>query len=223
MPILLQKGLKPEGILGIWEIREEEGWFLDGIPLSEEEQGQLDRIKGRRRVEYLAVRQLIHAMSGREERGALIKDAFGKPHLEASDWEISISHSGDLAAAIAATRLVGVDVQRLVPKIDRLSRKFLSSSELEFLKGVPDRIKCLHVFWGAKESLYKAYGRRELDFGQHLYIAPFEWGEGKGETLGWVKKEKHLQSFEVHYQLLAEEYMLVWVMAQSSVIPFFYR
>jgi len=222
MPILLQKGLKPEGILGLWEVREEEAWFLNGLALSEEEQEQLDRIKGRRRVEYLAVRQLIHAMSGREKRGALIKDSFGKPHLEKSDWQISVSHSGDLAAAIASARLVGVDVQRLVPKIDRLSPKFLAPSEQQYLNGNPNLIESLHVYWGAKESLYKAYGRRELDFCQHLHIAPFTFREGKGETIGWVKKQKHLQSFEVHFQLVASHYMLVWVMAQSSVIPFYY-
>lgn len=212
MPIIDQRPLVPEGTLGLWQIEEAEDWFLDKIHLSAAEQAQLKQIRGRRRVEWLAVRQLVHDLSGRDERGPLVKDDFGKPHLENSDWQISVSHSGDLAAAIAAPNAVGVDIQRIVAKIGRLKHKFLSEQELATLTEA-NAIERLHVYWCIKEALYKAYGRRELDFCRHLQVGPFEVGNKVQRTRGWVRKDGMELSFDVRFQRVHEEYMLAFVQA----------
>lgn len=208
MPIILHQHIEADTELGVWRIEEPEAWFLDRLDLRPEEQQQLQRIRGRRRVEWLAVRQLVHQMSGREQRGAFLKDEYGKPHLESSSHHISISHSHELAAAIAAPVAAGVDIQFLVPRIGRLAHKFLRPEELASLRP-HNRIEHLHVYWGAKEALYKAYGRRALDFRSHIHITPFSYDARGGHFKGRVVKENYEAWFELHYSLRGD-YMLVY-------------
>ena len=212
MPLLMHKKIEPEGELGIWKIEEPELFFEDGLEFSAAEQQQVRQLRGRRRIEWLATRHLLHEMSGREVRGAVLKDAYGKPHLENSTWHISMSHSHDLAAAIASPAPVGVDVQYLVGKITRIASKFMRAEELESLEDAT-RIEHLHVYWGAKECLYKIYGRRELDFREHLHIAPFDYdpegGSAKGEIIKGVFHQKLTVRYEMH-----GDYLLTWAVAE---------
>ena len=77
MPLFSHKILHPEGAIGIWDIRESEDWFCEQLKLHPEEKANLERIRGEgRRREWLGARYLIHKMSGRKDRGALIKDEF---------------------------------------------------------------------------------------------------------------------------------------------------
>jgi 4'-phosphopantetheinyl transferase len=208
MPILIHRNLEPAGELGLWSIEEEEEWFLDHLVLSEEEEAQLKRIKGHRRIEWLSARMLIHHMSGREDRGFFYKDQFGKPHLEASPFYISISHSRKIAAAIAAPSSVGIDIQRFVPKINRITHKFLNEEEIQNLD-VQHRLWHLHVCWGAKEALYKAYGRRQLNFCEHIRIDAFSFQAEGGTFQGQVQKNGQKQVFQLTYELI-ENYALVY-------------
>lgn len=208
MPLFLQRQLEPAGDLGIWQIDEPESYFRDLLDLLPEERAQVDLLMGRRRIEWLAGRYLLHLLSGREERGACLKDEFGKPHLENSPYQISISHSHGLAAVIAAPEAVGIDIQFLVPKIERIAYKFMRPEETACLH--PDyRIEHLHVFWGAKESLYKAYGRRMLDFREHLGLQPFTYQPAGGQCRGWIHKEGYRAEFRIEYERF-DDYLLVY-------------
>ena len=209
MPIFHQQQLREKGELGLWQIEEPEEWFLERLSLHENEQAQLDKIKGHRRIEWLAARQLVHQMSGRERRGIFIKDEFGKPHLENTDWQISISHSRHIAAAIASPANVGIDIQKIVPKITRLIPKFMRPAEQESLEEASFLLHA-HVYWGAKEALYKAYGRKELNFCQHILLEPFPYHQQGGICEGEILKGAFAARYQIHYQLLDEDYMLVY-------------
>jgi phosphopantetheinyl transferase len=212
MPLIRHTHLPTAGELGIWEITEDEAWFRDHLLLYPSELRQLGEIKGRRRVEWLAARQLIHRMSGRKQRGAFVKDGYGKPHLAHSDWHISVSHSHELAAAIAAPRLCGIDIQFIVPKITRLAPRFLSTAEAASITNAHE-LDQLHFYWGAKEALYKAYGKGKLDFRRQLLLTPPPTWTSSGETLGSVKLKDQTLQFRVHYERSADGYMLVWALA----------
>ena len=171
------------------------------------EKERLQTIKGHRKTEWLAARWLIHYMSGRKERGALLKDKFGKPFLADSPFQISISHSRAFAAAIAGPESVGIDIQLLVPKIERIAHKFMREAELNSL--VPEtRLEHLHVYWGAKESLYKAFGRRALDFKKHIHITPFQFGTSPTFE-GHIYKDDFKASYQLWYEIV-EDYVLVY-------------
>ncbi len=214
MPVILHEHIQPQGEIGLWRIEEPEDWFLARLSLSPSESEQLAQIRGRRRVEWLAVRQLVHDMSGRATRGAFLKDEYGKPHLEGSAYQISISHSGGLAAAIAAPCPVGIDIQNLVPRISHLAHKFMRPLELESLQ--PDwRLEQIHVYWGAKEALYKAYGRRALDFSSNIHIHPFSFDPLGGQCTGLIVKEAYKAHFKLHYSMIGE-YVLVYAVGEAS-------
>lgn len=209
MPLLRHDNIEPKGELGIWDINETESWFMQELLLYPPELRQLSILKGRRRVEWLAARQLVHQMSGRSVRGAFVKDEHGKPHLDKSPWQISISHSHQLAAAVAAPSLCGIDIQFIVPKITRLAHKFLRSEEKDCIVAAHE-LDQLHFFWGAKEALYKAYGRKQLEFIDHIHITPFPYLGPIGQTTGYVRKDKEELAFTIQYERSAEGYMLVW-------------
>jgi 4'-phosphopantetheinyl transferase len=214
MPLLRHTHLPAAGELGIWKITEDEAWFRDRLLLYPSELRQLGEIKGRRRVEWLAARQLVHRMSGRRQRGAFVKDGYGKPHLAHSDWHISVSHSHELAAAVASPHLCGIDIQFIVPKITRLAKRFLSATEAASIAEA-HQLDQLHFFWGAKEALYKAYGQGKLDFRKQLLVTPPANWAGSGETTGLIKLPGQTLDFHVYYERAVAGYMLVWAMAPS--------
>ena len=210
MPLIVHRKLPSDAELGLWRITESEAFFSQQLDLSDAERAYIARIKGHRRLEWLAGRLLLHHLSGRETRGACYKVEFGKPHLENSRYDISISHSRELAAVLAAPRRVGIDIQKLVGKIERLTHKFLRPNELASLS-TTQRLEHLHVYWGAKEALYKAYGRRELDFRQHLLITPFSFDLHRGQCHGTVHKDAHHSEYQLHYEQL-DDYILVYAL-----------
>lgn len=213
MPLYLHEHLETGGELGLWNIEEEEEWFLHKLLLSPMELRQLSRMKGRRRLEWLAVRQLVHTMSGRQKRGAFIKDEFGKPHLEKSSYQISISHSETLAAAIAGPVPVGIDIQKIVPKITRIAHKFLRDEEREII-AEHNLIEHMHFYWGAKEALYKAYGRRELDFREHIFIEPFLLDGPSGVMTGSVVKGDFSAKYQLFFRTI-QDFVLVYALESA--------
>lgn len=170
MPLLLHEPILPPGEWGLWRIAESEQELRSGVTLHDRELDQLHCIKGEeRRREFLAARLLLHRMSGRNDRAELVKDTDGKPHLEDSLFYVSISHTVGYSAAIAHPRQCGIDVQRIVPKIRQLAPKFVGEGEQTQLTE-EDELVQLHFIWAAKEAIYKAYGRRQLDFKRQLTV-----------------------------------------------------
>ncbi len=210
MGLLLKKKVENGAVLGIWQVDEPVDFFTKSLDLQAVEEAELANLKGRRRLEWLASRYLVHEMllsMGYEDRMPVLKDEFGKPHLWDTPFHLSFSHSHELVAVILAKELAGIDVQRIVPKIEVLAHKFLRAEELASLKP-QTRLEHLHVYWGAKEALYKAHGRRELDFRSHIFIQPFDY-QASGQTNGWVEKDGEEWRFEVFYEII-EDYILVW-------------
>jgi 4'-phosphopantetheinyl transferase len=208
MPLIEQIPVLPEGRLGLWAIEESEGGLLGRLDLSEWEQQQLGGLKGAKRLEFLSVRLLVHEMSGNGKRTPIGKDTFGKPFLPGFPWSVSLSHSGVFSAALLAPGDIGVDVQRLVDKIGRIAHKFVSKEELPFLD-TAYYLEHLHVYWGAKEAIYKAYGKKALDFCHHIRILPFSFEKNGGIFHGQLRKEEVAMDFSLCYRIRGD-YMLVW-------------
>lgn len=206
--VVYQKYLPKDVEIFIWKIEEPESFFLDGLRLSLKEKAQIARLKGKRKLEWLASRYLLHRMSGRAVRGACIKDEFGKPHLENSDYHISFSHSADLVTVIASPFVVGIDIQRFVGKISRIAHKFMSEKETKSLT-TGSELAHLHVYWGAKEAIYKGYGRKELDFRQNIVIDAFPFDKEGGKFSGQLLKGALIQDFDLGYEFF-DDFTLVY-------------
>lgn len=191
MPLLLREKCEHGVIRGIWQVTEPDDYFLANIKLYKKEIEEISTLKSRKKTEWLASRYLLHLLSERKLRGACLKDEYGKPYLDGSNWFISMSHSHDIVAVAAAEVPVGVDIQYQVSKIDRIAKRFLSEDELSSVN--PDyKMTWLHVYWGAKESMYKAYGRKSVDYRSELRVEPFSFRpEGFQFHGSLIKKDFH--------------------------------
>lgn len=188
---------------GVWQIAEDEPYFREDLHLTPPEEEDLARYKGIRRLEWLAGRRLLHLLTGAEARLPLGKNAFAKPFfLHRPELHCSLSHSHGIVGAMLAEEVCGCDLQVLVEKMPRLASKFLHNEEDLFLHTFPQAVQfdLMHIFWTAKESLYKAYGLKELDFREHLRIEPFEWSGHSAETTGWVQKDHFRQSYRLYFE-----------------------
>ena len=219
MPLIYKKELNPQGLTGIWQIVENEAFFLERVHLYAKEEEQLKAIKGFRRLEWLSCRHLIHELSERDIRGAILKDPFGKPFLEESLWDISMSHSHGKAAVIAAPCIVGVDIQKIVPRISHLASKFVHESEMSIISQNNFNIESMHVVWGAKESLFKAYGKGNIDFKKDLRIEHFDFQPAGGEFKCEVLNKHFTHQFNGYYEQL-DDFIFVYIMEDQNLIAF---
>ncbi|MTB49705.1 4'-phosphopantetheinyl transferase superfamily protein [Lewinella sp. W8] len=211
MPLLLHETLHPPGEWGLWHILESEALLRERTPLFEAELVALEQIKGEgRRREFLAARLLLHHMSGRPERGELIKDDSGKPHLVDSIFHVSISHTVDYAAAIAHPNPCGIDVQRIVPRIVKLADKFVNTAERSQLKDRHELVQ-LHLIWSAKEAMYKAFGRRKLDFKEHLTVNLEDFSPDNSRATAMLRKGNAEMVFDLTYQINPDFVMVACV------------
>ena len=106
-----------------------------------------------------------------------------QPYLAGERYHFSISHCGSYAAAIVSrNRRVGVDIELITPRIERVAHKFLDDEEIHFFNddyaqfleqwGLRGRVfqEFLTLIWNAKEAIFKWYGRGELDFRRHMKL-----------------------------------------------------
>ena len=203
MPLLTIRHPLADATLGLWLVAEEEHFFSNDLPLSTAEARDLFALKNARRLEWLAGRWLLHRLTGEAQRLPLAKDAFSKPFfLDQPDLHCSLSHSHGVVGALIADQNCGCDVQVLVEKMPRLAPKFLSGLETEFVGCHREELQfdLFHIFWTAKESMYKAYGLKELDFRGNMELAPFDWDGEAGQAVGVLKKDGFQQVFQLNFE-----------------------
>lgn len=140
----------------------------------------------------------------------IIYDENGKPHLLNDTRHISITHSRDKIAIIVNDyEKTGIDIEIIRDKVLKIKHKFLSESELENAENDPEK---LLIYWGAKESLYKIYGLKEVDFIKNLHIKPFI-KHNLGTIIGTIDLLNFNHSFELNY-LKIDDYILVYSLMQ---------
>jgi phosphopantetheinyl transferase len=104
---------------------------------------------------------------------AVIADKNGRPFLSADKKtgalpDISISHTGGLAAAMAVSKgLCGIDIQKVTDRVVKVRERFCTSNEARLLQpffNAYQEIQCsaLTSLWAAKEALRKAANRPSL-------------------------------------------------------------
>jgi phosphopantetheinyl transferase len=160
----------------------------------------------RKRKEWLASRELLFSISGQAHRLVCVYDDFGKPVLQGSRQHISISHSELWCAAMISQRPCGVDIQTYSHTVERIAGRFLDPQELHQVKSFPNPLHQLHLLWGAKECLYKAYGKKKLGFRENIHITGID--PGTGTATGVVDYDDIHLSYEIHFRMLPE---VAWV------------
>jgi phosphopantetheinyl transferase len=188
MPLIYQQNINPSTRLGVWHIKEEESFFTTHVSV------QRSITHPHKRLQHLAGRFLLKELFP-DFPYSLIRIAdTRKPFLENEAYHFSISHCGDYAAVLVSSEMrVGVDVELISNKVDRVKHKFLSPAEQNIitdLSGADDDLNktLLTCAWGIKESLYKWFGVGEVDFIEHLQINQLNLNGNTGTALCKILK-----------------------------------
>ncbi len=102
------------------------------------------------------------------EKAELHYDENNKPHILNVSGHISISHSHQRLAIIHnLSAKTGIDIELIREKVKAIQHKFLNDEER---KKANNDIETLISYWAVKETLYKIFGHRGIDFKKHLLI-----------------------------------------------------
>ena len=174
MPQTFSTNLDPSGNLLLWRAEEESVWFkeqLDVIPELWEEYELLSNDAIRHR--WLASRYAVQQVS-QQFPLKIIKELSGKPILPESENHISLSHCEGFVAAIHADNPVGIDVERVSQRVQKIKNYFLKDEELLLLG---EENEALILAWSAKESIFKWYGKQNLGYKSQLCIRSIDFEE----------------------------------------------
>ena len=190
VPELLHAALDLAGAgrarVSVWRAAEPERVLAEALPPAW--RTGLPRHPDRRR-ETLAARRCLLALVPGAADTRVVREPTGRPRLEGRpDLHFSLTHSHGHAAALVAERPCGVDLQRRVEKITRLRGKFERDDERRGVEAADDPTGALHVLWGAKESLFKLWSRRVIDWHEHLVVDAFDYRAAGGGLRGEVRK-----------------------------------
>ncbi len=209
MGVYFNRNLEDGSTLSVWEITEseEELMTLSSIPSDELEDLAITKSASRRR-ERLAVRALLNNLF--DGKVYLGHHDNGRPFLQNSIIEISISHTNRFVAIITHPfESVGVDIESLDRNFERVSTKILSEDELEDL-GDKNRDVQLAIYWSVKEAIFKRMSQTDVDFIQQIQVSRFSVKDrGEVEAI-FINKEGKEQEFNLNYEIFAG-HVLVWV------------
>jgi phosphopantetheinyl transferase len=180
----------------IWKIEEPINELQQGISLTQSSSTRLNSMKSELHQKgFLSIRHLLN-LAGYTDTD-LLYDEFGKPHLKDGKF-ISITHSFTFTAIIVSDDApVGIDIEKQREKILKIAHKFTPFEEYKTIANVDALISKLTIVWGAKESLYKIYGKKKLRFLHHIYIEDFNFVDKK--TIGSIRFDGKEASYAIEF------------------------
>jgi phosphopantetheinyl transferase len=212
MPLVYQQNINASTKLGVWHIAEPEEFFLQQVSL------QREITHPNKRLQHLAGRYLLRELYPDFPYEMLRIADTRKPFLENEVYHFSISHCGAYAAVIVSTdHRVGVDVELISRKVDKVKHKFLSEPEQQLLKKIPMfpysifYEKLLTAAWSIKESLYKWQAGAEVDFKKHLIVVNMSVHDNEGVANCTILKDGGID-LKVHF-LFFNNNCISWVLS----------
>ena len=209
MPLFYQQNINETTRLAIWGINEDEEFFHLSVPLHRHithPHKKLQHLAGRYLLPFLFSDFPNHEIEVADTR---------KPFLPNEQYHFSISHCSNYAAAIvSSTQRVGIDVELITPRLERIKTKFLHSNELAFVNSqlASQRLNLLGILWSAKEAMYKWYGAGEIDFSEMMRTFPFKISN-EGEINAVFIKSDFEQRLILHYKLF-NGLTFVWIASE---------
>ncbi|MCL2130878.1 MAG: 4'-phosphopantetheinyl transferase superfamily protein [Lentimicrobiaceae bacterium] len=168
MPQFFSEKIDHAGTVYVWKITETEEELLLLRTLSKSEQSHLKLLKNpQKRLHWLAYRALLGEVLGNDFEVNYLED--GKPVLVRPKKFLSVSHSKEFAAVfLSDTHRVGVDIEKISDRIQKLFPRFLNETEQQN-SNLSDS-SLLHFYWGAKEAVYKMFNQHRLLFAEQIHI-----------------------------------------------------
>ena len=183
---------------------------MERLKLTSYDYAELDKfLVEKRKLQWYASRHALKQILKTDEVVDLQKNELGKPFINGSELHLSLSHTNEITAAMANPYYrVGVDVEHIKEKVKRVAHKFTTAYEMELMTE-ENEVAYLITIWSAKESLYKLYGNKKLDFIEHIKLEPFTL-EKEGIIYGKIAKDNFLKILVINYRLI-EDHVLTYV------------
>jgi 4'-phosphopantetheinyl transferase len=215
MPLILNHKINESTFLGVWKISETSENLKQKLDMDENDRKCFKSFGNESRKKHWLSYRLILQRLLKTKFIRIVYDKYGKPGIPGFKGHFSVSHSGDFAAAIVSNGLpVGIDIEKMRERIEKVAERFMSVEELDHT-GNKNRMEKLHIYWGAKESLYKLYGKPEVDFQNDIQIGPFDYlCIGEGNCRAKMKTPDGVGFYNIFYRNI-EDYMLVWATGYS--------
>ena len=146
MPLIYKKSIDKDSFFGVWEITEKYMDLLSGLSLNNEEFDILNSFKSEnRKIQWLSYRVLIKELINLDVFFEMMYDEHGKPYLLNPNYELSVSHSGNYSAVILSKCFhVGIDIEKIDPKIYSVISKFLNEKEQKNLDS-GESLSLIHI------------------------------------------------------------------------------
>lgn len=210
MAIAYRQRIDDDTEFALWRIEEEATDLYSQLQLNQQEKDFVESLSnGKRHLHWLGTRVLLRKMLHTDEYIDCKVDEHGKPYLVNLPYHISLSHSFDYAAVmISKTHKVGIDIEQIKQKVERIANKFMRKEELKFIGG-PQKIEQLYVCWCAKEAVYKCNGQKEVSFADNIFLEPFQFEHHGVVNAQLIKKDTTID-YTVGY-LQYEDYMIGYV------------
>ena len=172
MPQIFSTILHPSGNLLLWQAEEESDWFKEQLDLVPDLWVEYDSlVNDSIRHRWLASRFAVQQVS-QQTPLELIKDPSGRPFLGVERKPLSLSHCEGFVAAIHADVSVGIDVERISSRVQKIKNYFMRDEELDLLG---EENEALILAWSAKESIYKWLGEKHLGYKSQLCIRSIDF------------------------------------------------
>jgi 4'-phosphopantetheinyl transferase len=189
MPLIRTIQINPNSRLGVWKITEGEDFFAKKVNISTAIHHP------HKRLQHFAGRYLLLELFPDFPIGDIRIMESRKPYVHGNDFHFSISHCGDYVAAIVNKEMaVGIDIEEVKEKIEKVSHKFLSPEELAFIDK-KNELKHKTICWAAKEAVFKWYGLGSVDFKENMTIEPFPFEETGFLTCNFNKPDKNARLY----------------------------
>lgn len=183
--------------------------LLTGIDVSEES----NLIKGE---EYSRNKSSEQFKNNPDYGFRVIYDEYGKPWPEDKSGFVSISHTNKwLFISYSSNINHGIDIEHERVQLSRIAPRILDASEMSLLSQSKHLQNALQIFWGAKEALYKAHGRRKLDFKENIRVERFD-SEVPCAFKGHLMLSNKTISFELEWLKPDDNSWLVFITKQLS-------
>lgn len=211
MPLFFQNDICENTKLAVWEITEQEDFFALPVPFSKHIAHPL------KKLQHLAGRYLLPYLFTDFPNDEIEIADTRKPFLPNEQYHFSISHCKNYAAAIVSSSMrVGVDVEFITYKVEKIKHKFLHADEIRFVNSRPahEQLLLLTLLWCAKEAIFKWYSKGEVDFSEMIRTFPFEIKKN-GEMMAAFINPLLQQKLLLHYHIF-EELVLVYVISEEK-------
>jgi 4'-phosphopantetheinyl transferase len=199
---LLRINNSEHATVAVWKTEEDAAFFMQSFSNDVLKEMNLQRFTNEsKQIEQLSSRYLLQTVIGSESMQSFRKAENGKPYLETNAQHISISHTKNHSAIIVSKAgACGIDIEAIHPRVKKVAHKFIRADEASLISEA-NEVERMMLLWSAKETVYKVYANKEVDFKEHILLTDLQFtSEYTGRLKGKLEKDSELLEMEIAFE-----------------------